>query len=369
VPIWSNGSWAFDPQPILDADLDVLHVQYQQAFYNMPVLTDLLTRFGGVKAVTYHDNDFFPNFPYEEFDVRYTHREGVGLGECVVIPHGVEDRRPVVKTFGLGRSRDDIIRAVCDRNGWEFRKYFGGLEKKWLDAEDLYTWLRDSDAIVLWYDEAKGAGSSGAVRIAISTRRWVVCNSTTWFHDLPRSGPNFAKVDTPAELEASLREKLGNEFVARDSWTVIADRHIADYRAALGRPGKRVDGARDVAVLAFAEELMQFPEMLRAYGDTFTGDDAATLVIHAPEDDVEALGAQLAPVVDAAGLAGDDAADLLAVPSTPTPEHMAYLARGVDAVLSRRPAPGRLAQLPRFDDSALPDLRRHAEGLWAERGR
>src|SRR3954454_737174 len=204
VPIWANGSWAFDPRPILDADLDVLHVQYQQAFYNIPVLTDLLRRFPGVKALTYHDNDFFPNFPHDSFDLRYTHREGVGLGECVVIPHGVEDRRPVVKTFGLGRSRDDIIQAVCDRNGWDFQKYFGGLEKKWLEADDMYRWLRDSDAIVLWYDEAPGAGSSGAVRIAISTRRWVVCNDTTWFHDLPRRGPNFAKVDTPDNLEASL---------------------------------------------------------------------------------------------------------------------------------------------------------------------
>jgi hypothetical protein len=365
VPIWSNGSWQFDPQPILDADLDVLHVQYQMLFYNMAVLTDLLQRFPGVKAITYHDNDFFPEFPYELFDLRYTHREGVGLGESTVIPHGVEDRPPVVKTFGMGRSRDDLIKLVCDRNGWEFEKHYGRKDREWMEADELYAWLRDSDAIVLWYDEAKGAGSSGAVRIAVSTRRFVVCNSTTWFRDMPRSGPNWKKVDTPAELEAVLREQLGNEFVDRDSWRRITDRHLADYREALGRRAPRVQGARDVAVLAFADELIASPELLRAYGEAFDGADEITLVIHAPGTDPDALGERLGPLVEAVGLDGDDAADLLAMPTPATPEHEAILARGVDAVLSRREVAGRLGELPRFDEHGLDALRGLAESRWS----
>jgi hypothetical protein len=183
---------------------------------------------------------------------------------------------------------------------------------------------------------------------------------------MPRSGPNFVKVDTPEELEASLREQLGNEFVARDSWRRITDRHLADYREVLGRRAPRVEGARDVAVLAFADELEQAPELLRAYGATFDGADEVTLVIHAPGTDPDALGERLGPVVEAVGLDGEDAADLMAMATPATPEHESRLARGLDAVLTRREVVGRLGELPRFDEDGLAGLRVLAERRWAQ---
>jgi hypothetical protein len=365
IPIWADGRFDLDVETILAADLDVLHVQYQMVFYNPRRFAELMRRFPGVKVVTYHDNDFFPGFDHEAFDVRYTHREGVGRGECIVVPHGLEDRPPVVKTFGRGRSRSDIIAPICDRNGWRFEEFFGGTQRTWLETEDLYRWLRDSDAIVLWYDEAPTAGSSGAVRIAISTRRWVVCNDTSWFHDLPETGANFAKVHTPEGLEAALRAKLDNDFIVRDSWTSVVERHLADYRGALGRSRRAVDGAREVAVLAFADELVEDPALLRAFGATFGGADGATLVIHVAEADLDRIADALGRAVEAAGLDGDDAADLLAVPGPETFEHRRYLARRVDAVLSRRSASGPLARVPRFDAGGAADLRALAERRWA----
>ena len=56
----------------------------------------------------------------------------------------------MIKTFGLGKARIDVIAEICERNGWRFEKSFG--EKRWLEYDELYRWLRDCDAIVLWYD-------------------------------------------------------------------------------------------------------------------------------------------------------------------------------------------------------------------------
>ena len=57
-----------------------------------------------------------------------------------------------------------------------------------------------------------------------------------------------------------------------------------------------------------------------------------------------------------------------AVAGPRTTQHETYLARGVDAVFSRRPPEGRLAELPRYDDGALPQLRSFAERTWRAAG-
>jgi hypothetical protein len=347
MALWANGSDRLLVEKILAQDLDVLHVQYQMLFYNPPLFEDLLRRFPGRKVITYHDNDFPPNFPADQFDFRYTHRLGVGMGECHEIAHGLENRPPVVKTFGRGRSRADIIGAICERNGWDFQAFFGGTSKAWLETPDLYRWLRDSDAVALWYDEAERAGSSGAVRIAISTRRFVVCNSTTWFNEIPAQGANFVKVDTPDEFEAALQKQLGNDFIERDSWERIADRHMADYRMLLGRK-RPIQDAREFAVVAFADELIADPQLLAGWGEAFGGDDPVTLVIRASEAD----SVQLAQVVDKVGLDSPSDADMLAIDSDP-----ARLAEGATAVYTRRNPGGAFATVPSYDDAALTSLR------------
>ncbi|HEY7629742.1 MAG TPA: hypothetical protein VH817_03525 [Thermoleophilaceae bacterium] len=347
MALWANGSDRLLVDKILEQDLDILHVQYQMLFYNPPLFEELLRRFEGRKVITYHDNDFPPNFPADAFDFRYTHRLGVGMGECAQIAHGLENRPPVIKTFGRGRSRADIIGAICERNGWQFEAFFGGTSKAWMETPDLYRWLRDSDAIALWYDEAKAAGSSGAVRIAISTRRPVVCNSTTWFNEIPAEGPNFTKVDTPDEFEAALKAQLDNDFIDRDSWERIAERHVTDYRMLLDRR-RPIQDAREFAVVAFADELIADPSLLAGWGRAFGGDDPVTLVIRASDADA----AQLAQAVETCGLDGESDADLLALDSEP-----ARLAEGATAVYTRRSLDGVFASVPSYDDSALSALR------------
>ena len=134
--------------------------------------------------------------------------------------------------------------------------------------------------------------------------------------------------------------------IAHDPTNVDARRRLLDTARSAGwiatpappRPA-RVDGARGFATLADGAELAERPELLAAYASAFSAADDATLVIRlGPEPD--ALDRLQAAVV-AAGLDGDDAADLLAVPADGE-----LAAASVDAVLSSRLPEGPFAALP-----------------------
>jgi O-antigen biosynthesis protein len=111
--------------------------------------------------------------------------------------------------------------------------------------------------------------------------------------------------------------------------------------------------------VADGAELSERPELLAAYAATFSAADDATLVIRLGSGPAALEGLQAA--VAAAGLDGDDGADLLAVPDE------GDLAPCVDAVLSSRLPEGALAAVPCFDAdgvSALSGLARGEGGAW-----
>jgi hypothetical protein len=233
VQAWDPAaSYEFDIDTVLAADLDVLHIQYSNLFYKRPRLIELMRRFDGVVALTYHDK-IVPRttFPHTFPDLLYAHREDVGIGERRYIPQGIDVRPPVIKSFGLGKSRDDIIGAVCERNGWRFETSYG--EQRWLESEELYQWLRDCDAIVLWYDEDLTAGGSAAAPLAIATRRPVFVNDTEWFRDLPDRTTTVRKVGDVEELEREMRAVLDDPYAAKRSWDLVAETLVTDYREAL----------------------------------------------------------------------------------------------------------------------------------------
>jgi hypothetical protein len=134
--------------------------------------------------------------------------------------------------------------------------------------------------------------------------------------------------------------------LALDPWNTTAQ---AKLTAALNPPA--LDGVRSFATLAHATELVEAPEMLTAYASCFSGADDATLVVVGHAADFEAL----ATALDAAGLAGEDGPDLLAV------EPSDGLAGAVRAVYSRRPQEGLLASCPRVDDGRVQLLRELAQ--------
>jgi hypothetical protein len=234
VQVWHpQHKFELDVESILERLLDVLHIQYSNLFYDRGRLVELLRRFPGVTALTYHDKAVGLGFPYDLLDLLYAHRPDVGVGPRRLIPQGIDLRRPVVKTFGLGKSRLDIIGEVCERNDWDFQHSFG--EDRWLGSEELFTWLRDSDAIVLWYDDDHRSGGSAGAPLAIGTRRPVFVNDTEWFRDLPERTANLHKLHTPEELEAAMRQELSDPYAEERTWDKVAATLLEDFNEALDR--------------------------------------------------------------------------------------------------------------------------------------
>lgn len=124
------------------------------------------------------------------------------------------------------------------------------------------------------------------------------------------------------------------------------------------------EGLRAFRVLAFADELVAAPELLRSYGSRFDGADDATLVVYGARRTEEELVAQLLPTLAASGIDGDAAADILAVASHGDAEPR--LVGGTHAILTRSLPEAPFADLPRFDDSSVDALRLAAESVWAE---
>jgi glycosyltransferase involved in cell wall biosynthesis len=119
----------------------------------------------------------------------------------------------------------------------------------------------------------------------------------------------------------------------------------------------QIDGARSRAVVAFAGELADDPELLSAWARTFDGSDDITLVIYAPDWSADDAGLKLGPIVEQAGLDGDDGADLLALAIPATPQLEAQLAAGSCAVLSRRPVRAPFSALTTVDEGSIALLR------------
>ena len=134
--------------------------------------------------------------------------------------------------------------------------------------------------------------------------------------------------------------------------------------AGIPAPARRdedVEGARAFAVLADASELIADPSLLRGYAAEFGSGDDATLVIRV--DGEEALEPLSLAVADA-GLADDDAADLLAVPSVQLDDRSAALR--VDAVLTGRLPDGRLGALPAAAADGVGALRAYSSRIAGE---
>lgn len=227
VEVWSpQAQHELDVDAILAMELDVIHVQYEVLLYHRERLQQLLDRFKGLKVITWHDQLVPPDMP-GPWDVQLQHRHDLSINGGV-IPFGIENVPPLVKTFGLGRSRSDVICSICDAHGWRFEESFG--DRRWLGQSELHAWLREADAIVLWYPDVPSAGSSQAARTALATRRPLIVNDVTWFDDLPMISPHLRKVaDTPAALEAKLVETLDAPYLEANSWDHVAELHLAAY--------------------------------------------------------------------------------------------------------------------------------------------
>ena len=167
--------------------------------------------------------------------------------------------------------------------------------------------------------------------------------------------------------------------LARDPFSADARRRLRALAGAVAEATADADGApkagapdapvlhaaRRFKTLAFAEELVDDPALLAAYAGRFSGRDDATLVIYARRWGPEETLAQLGPVVAAAGLDDDTAADLLAHPAVASSVVERSMARSIHAVLTHRPPADSFADADHFDAGGLDELRELAELRWS----
>ena len=142
-----------------------------------------------------------------------------------------------------------------------------------------------------------------------------------------------------------------------------------------------LDDMRNLAVLAYVDDLVANPMALAAYGSHFREDDDATLVVYAPDEPESDAVARLTRALVAAGVDPDHGPDMLlfAAPGGEATERA--LAERVLAVYAHGAVSGPLGPLPRYSTEdvvalrdALPAAAATAKGraelsYWEERKR
>ena len=145
--------------------------------------------------------------------------------------------------------------------------------------------------------------------------------------------------------------------VAHDPADSAARAALAEATARAAAQPDLLEGVRSLAILAWADEVVEDPGVLAAWGAAHSDADDLTLVICPPPGaDPAPWIARLPDAVAAAGLDGPGAPDLLGVTVALDPATEHALARRLAGVLTRRPArPGPLGALaPVLTDAAVP---------------
>jgi hypothetical protein len=175
----------------------------------------------------------------------------------------------------------------------------------------------------------------------------------------------------PARAAAVSELRAVGERVARHGRLDVRGAFPLGYRVSAWKAplparerGDGVNGARGFTTLAYAAELLFDPALLRAYAERFDGADDATLVIYAPDVDMDEVEQRLLGLAASVGLAGEGGADLLALPYPGKAPDEDALAAGVDAVLSHSPPRGAFRLVPHFHNASVEALRSAAESAW-----
>ena len=125
--------------------------------------------------------------------------------------------------------------------------------------------------------------------------------------------------------------------------------------------GERIDGARSFATLAYADELLFDPQLLRAYGERFSGADDATLVdLRAARRPGRSSSSGSSRWPRASASRGRGAPTCSRSLRRRHPDEAA-LAASVDAVLSLTPPRGAFRLVPHFHHATAADLRSAAQ--------
>ena len=114
-----------------------------------------------------------------------------------------------------------------------------------------------------------------------------------------------------------------------------------------------IDATRSHTTLAFADELIENPALLRAYCDTYGPESDASLLLWAPGVNADQLLEMAELAIAAAGVDDSRLPDMLLAPLAGASRNEAALAERADALLSEWPSAGRIGELPRFSPALV----------------
>jgi hypothetical protein len=163
-------------------------------------------------------------------------------------------------------------------------------------------------------------------------------------------GPIDEVLHAAARSEAAVAD-YRRRFIGEPLDSGVLSRAVA--RVAAGVPDPAIDATRSFTVTAFADELLERPDLLRSYVERFGPQDDASLILWGPGREDAALLSLVEATLEAAGLDPDRLPDVLLVPGPGSAAADAALAARSDAVLSEWPAVGRLGELPRLEPAAV----------------
>ena len=162
-------------------------------------------------------------------------------------------------------------------------------------------------------------------------------------------GPLEETVRAAARSEAPIlawkRRFVGKPFDTR-AFIALIERLVRSGPAPV-----QIDPTKRFTTVAFADELLERPELLAAYTATVGAEDDASLVLWAPGVGADLLLEMAQAAIDASGVDPDALPDILLAPMAGSPAADRALADRADAVLSEWPRTGRLGTLPRFADA------------------
>lgn len=250
--------------------------------------------------------------------------------------------------------------------------------------------------------ETGSADREAALREALAVQRWFLRNATSespyadelgaiWKAFMANArrllaaagGDPFAEIVIVTDADrsearralADARDAIANgdtwpasalavRAAALDPWCAPARELVAETLAARPRraAGDPLAGARRFVTLAFAEELLERPELLAAYGARFDGAADATLAIDASTLLPATAGQALGELVAELGLDGDGTAHLIAVLGPIDASVRAQLPERADALLTAAETAS-AGTAPAFDAGAIDALHalaRHA---------
>jgi len=244
VKWWNEGEAFVDIERINklieNLRIDLLHIQFQQTFFTMPVLEQLINDVTIPVVVTYHDSCSYPKMKLPK-----THAMGIvqrremidHYAPAVYWQHPYDEFKPTVFTHGLGRNNGALIKKVCDELGIAFECHDSKVDG-WLSEEMLMLKMQNADAIVCWYSDMgaiTGDGwyripvaGSGAVRTAISSFRPVFINDCKWFEDVPSQCVH--RVSSAGELKSGLAKLFNLDETRSNSYEKFAEKHHNLYQ-------------------------------------------------------------------------------------------------------------------------------------------